>query len=171
MDARGISWFVDDTVIRKLQPEGVARAERYGGVTREIKVAIDPDRLQRAWRHGRDVNRALARPMPIEQRQRRFRDRNQRPHARRARTVVDPPRSKSRSPAARKVQLSDIAAVIRRMGGTESFARLKHQTVVSFGIFRGKGESDVDVSGRGDAAVAELGRRIRRIQSSRSTTR
>src|SRR4029450_7677847 len=36
MTIEELSWFVDDTVIRKLQGlKGVARVDRYGGVTRE----------------------------------------------------------------------------------------------------------------------------------------
>ena len=38
----------------------------------------------------------------------------------------------------------------------KSFARVNGQTVVSFGIFRGKGESDVEVNKRVEAAVADL---------------
>ena len=60
MTIEELSWFVDDTVIRKLQGlKGVARVDRYGGVTREIKVEIDPDRLTALGVTAGDVNRAL----------------------------------------------------------------------------------------------------------------
>ena len=60
MTIEELSWFVDDTVIRKLQGlKGVARVDRYGGVTREIKVELDPDRLNALGVTAGDVNRAL----------------------------------------------------------------------------------------------------------------
>ena len=52
--------------------------------------------------------------------------------------------------------LSDIATVTDSWAEPKSFARVNNQTVVSFGIFRGKGESDVEVNERVEAAVAEL---------------
>ncbi|OYY81752.1 MAG: ABC transporter permease, partial [Rhizobiales bacterium 35-66-30] len=46
MNAEELSWFVDDTVARTLQGiRGVAQVKREGGVDREIRVALDPDRL------------------------------------------------------------------------------------------------------------------------------
>jgi hypothetical protein len=46
MTLEQLSWFVDDTVKRELQGlKGVGRVDRYGGVDREIRVALDPDRL------------------------------------------------------------------------------------------------------------------------------
>ena len=46
MTLEELSWHVDDVIKRKLQGlKGVGRVERYGGVTREIVVSLDPDRL------------------------------------------------------------------------------------------------------------------------------
>ena len=46
MTLEELSWHVDDVIKRKLQGlKGVGRIERYGGVTREIVVSLDPDRL------------------------------------------------------------------------------------------------------------------------------
>ena len=60
MTIEELSWYVDDTIIRKLQGvKGVARVDRYGGVTREIKVEVDPDRLSALGLTAADVNRAL----------------------------------------------------------------------------------------------------------------
>ena len=74
MTPEELSWFVDDTVIRKLQGlKGVARVDRYGGVTREIHIDVDPDRLNALGVTAGDINRAHAccecRP---HRRQRRF---------------------------------------------------------------------------------------------------
>ena len=46
MTLEQLSWHVDDVVKRKLQGvKGVGRVERYGGVDREIRILLDPDRL------------------------------------------------------------------------------------------------------------------------------
>ena len=46
MTTEQLSWFVDDTVARDLQAlRGVADVTRYGGVEREIRVSLDPDKL------------------------------------------------------------------------------------------------------------------------------
>ena len=55
-----LSWFVDDTVIRALQGvKGVSQIERIGGVEREIRIALDPDRLLAFGITAGDVNRQL----------------------------------------------------------------------------------------------------------------
>jgi multidrug efflux pump subunit AcrB len=47
MDETDLSWFVDDAVSRALlQARGVAEVRRRGGVTREVRVELDPSRLQ-----------------------------------------------------------------------------------------------------------------------------
>ncbi len=46
MTIEQLSWFVDDTVKRELQGlRGIGRISRNGGVLREIRVALDPNRL------------------------------------------------------------------------------------------------------------------------------
>ena len=55
-----ISWFVEDVVIRALQGiRGVARVERIGAVEREIRVGLDPVRLQGVGLTALDVSRQL----------------------------------------------------------------------------------------------------------------
>ncbi len=56
-----LSWFIDDTVARDLQSiHGVGEVKRFGGVDREIRVALDPEKLLGARRHGGDRQRAGA---------------------------------------------------------------------------------------------------------------
>ena len=60
MTPEELSWFVDDTVIRALQGvKGVSQVQRIGGVDREIRVALDPDRLLAFGITAGDVNRQL----------------------------------------------------------------------------------------------------------------
>jgi multidrug efflux pump subunit AcrB len=60
MTPEQLSWFVDDTVVRALRGvKGVSQIERLGGVDREIRVALDPDRLAAFGITAGDVNRQL----------------------------------------------------------------------------------------------------------------
>src|SRR6185295_2482039 len=60
MTPEELSWFVDDVVVRALQGvKGVSQIERQGGVDREIRIALDPDRLQAYGITAGDVNRQL----------------------------------------------------------------------------------------------------------------
>ena len=46
MSIEELSWFVDDKITRSLQGRpGVGRVDRYGGADREIRVELDPVRL------------------------------------------------------------------------------------------------------------------------------
>ena len=55
-----LSYFVDDVVKRQLQGvRGVGSIERIGGVDREIRVGLDPDRLQAVGLTALDVSRRL----------------------------------------------------------------------------------------------------------------
>ena len=59
MTPEELSWFVDDTVVRALQGvKGVSQIERFGGVDREIRIALDPTGCWLGITAG-DVNRQL----------------------------------------------------------------------------------------------------------------
>ncbi|HHZ09974.1 MAG TPA: efflux RND transporter permease subunit [Rhizobiales bacterium] len=159
MTLEELSWFVDDTVIRKLQGvKGVARVDRYGGVTRELKVELDPDRLEALGVTASAVNAALrATNSDLTGGSGEFADRDQTIRTLgSAKSVADLERLEIPLGGGRIVRLSDIATVTDTWAKPKSFARLNNQTVVAFGIFRGKGESDVDINERAVAAIADL---------------
>jgi hydrophobe/amphiphile efflux-1 (HAE1) family protein len=159
MTPEELSWFVDDTVIRKLQGlKGVARVDRYGGVTREIHIDVDPDRLNALGVTAGDINRAMrAANVDLTGGSADFSERDQSIRTLGgAKTLADLEKLEIPLAGDRKVLLSDIAKVTDSWEEPKSFARVNGQTVVSFGIFRGKGESDVEVNKRVEAAVADL---------------
>ncbi|MEX0405063.1 efflux RND transporter permease subunit [Aquibium sp. LZ166] len=159
MTIEELSWFVDDVVIRDLQGlKGVARVDRYGGVTREIKVEIDPDRLTALGATAGDVNRALrAANVDLTGGNGEFGGRDQTIRTLGGANSIEGLRSLEIPLAGgRRVTLSDIATVTDSWAKPKSFARVNNQTVVSFGIFRGKGESDVEVNERATVAIAKL---------------
>ena len=58
MDEEALSWFVDNNVAKTLlSVRGVGAVARVGGVTREIRVELDPDRLQALRATASDVSR------------------------------------------------------------------------------------------------------------------
>jgi multidrug efflux pump subunit AcrB len=60
MDEEALSWFVDDQVTRSLlSVRGVGAVTRVGGVTREVRVALDPARLQALNATAADISRQL----------------------------------------------------------------------------------------------------------------
>jgi len=159
MTMEELSWLVDDVVIRQLQGlKGVARVDRYGGVTREIKVEIDPDRLSALGVTAGDVNRALRMAnVDLTGGSGEFAGRDQAIRTLGgARSIADLEALEIPLTGGRKVRLSDIATVTDAWAEPKSFARGDGKTVVSFAVFRAKGASDVEVNDRVGAAVADL---------------
>src|ERR1700752_3209768 len=60
MDDEALSWFVDNTVAKTLlSVRGVGAVARVGGVTREIRVELDPARLLALNATASDISRQL----------------------------------------------------------------------------------------------------------------
>lgn len=60
MTLEQLSWFVDDAVAKRLLAvEGMAKVERWGGVDREIKVILDPARMQSLGVTAAQINNVL----------------------------------------------------------------------------------------------------------------
>jgi multidrug efflux pump subunit AcrB len=60
MTVEQLSWFIDDTINRRLMSvEGVSIVSRTGGVSREIRVELDPVRMQSQGISAAQVNQQL----------------------------------------------------------------------------------------------------------------
>src|SRR6185437_15660159 len=60
MDDEALSWFVDNTVTKSmLAIKGVGAVSRVGGVTREVRIELDPSRLLALNASAADVSRKL----------------------------------------------------------------------------------------------------------------
>ncbi|HEX8125306.1 MAG TPA: efflux RND transporter permease subunit [Allosphingosinicella sp.] len=60
MTVEQLSWFIDDTINRRLMTvEGVSIVSRTGGVSREIRVELDPIRMQSQGISAAQVNQQL----------------------------------------------------------------------------------------------------------------
>jgi multidrug efflux pump subunit AcrB len=144
-----LSYFVDDVVKRALQGvRGVGRVERIGGVDREIRVGLDPDRLQAVGLTAADVSRRL-RVMSVDVAGGRTeiggRDQSIRTLAG-ARTLPGLSAMRIALPLGGEVRLDDLGTVADTIAEPRTFARADGEPVVGFSILRSKGASDVTVA-------------------------
>jgi multidrug efflux pump subunit AcrB len=60
MDDEALSWYVDNTVAKSLlSVPGVGKVARVGGVTREVRVELDPARMLALGATAADISRQL----------------------------------------------------------------------------------------------------------------
>jgi multidrug efflux pump subunit AcrB len=149
MSIEEVSWFVDDTVTRALQGRpGIGRVDRYGGADREIRVLLDPVKLDSYGITAQAVNAQLAQTNANlgsgrseigegEQAIRTLGD---------AGTVEALASTRIALPSGRHVRLEDLGQVIDTYEELRSFSRLNGEQVVTFAVFRAKGASEVSVA-------------------------
>jgi hydrophobe/amphiphile efflux-1 (HAE1) family protein len=147
--AEQLSWFVDDVIAGALQGvRGVAQVKRAGGVDREIRVSLLPDRLMALGITATDVNEQL-RATNVDLTGGRgevgSREQTIRMLAG-AGTVEELANRTIVLPGGRKTRLKEIAMVTDGAAEARSFARLDGKPVVTFGVYRAKGFSDVAVA-------------------------
>lgn len=144
-----LSWFVEDVVVRKLQGlRGVGSIDRIGTVEREIRVALDPIRLQGVGLTALDVSRQL-RGSNVDLAGGRAeiggRDQAIRTLAG-AKTLADLSATRIGLPTGGEVRLDDLGLVTDTIAEPRTFARFNGAPVVGFSILRAKGASDVTLA-------------------------
>ena len=148
MTMEQLSWFVDDTVSRRLLGvEGMASVSRAGGVDREIRVVLDPARMQSLGVTAAQVNAAL-RQVNVDAAGGRAEIAGSRQSVRVLGNAADAFTLSSTRISlgnGRSIKLSDVADVADGYSEQTSIARLDGRQVVTFGIERAKGKSDVTV--------------------------
>jgi hydrophobe/amphiphile efflux-1 (HAE1) family protein len=159
MTLEQLSWHVDDVVKRQLQGlKGVGRVERTGGVDREIRVLLDPDRLLALGITAAEVS-AQVRVTNVDLGGGRGEVGGQEQAIRTlagARRVEDLAQTKILLPGGRETRLNDLGRVIDDASEQRSFARLNGEPVVTFSVFRSKGESELSVADVVTKKLAEL---------------
>lgn len=145
-----LSWFVENTVTKRLLAvPGVAQVSRGGGVNREIRIELDPARMQALGITAVDVNqqiRSLNLDSPGGRAQVGGGEQSIRVlgGARTAQALSD---TLIALPGAgnRFARLSDIATVRDGVGEVRTVARLNGRDAITFGVMKAKGFSDVNV--------------------------
>ena len=159
MDAEALSWFVDDTVSRKLLAvPGVGAVNRVGGVDREIRVALDPVRLESLGVTAADISQQLRRVQTESAGGRTDLGTGEQP----VRTIATVQSARQIGDlqiaigGGRSVRLADVADVTDTIAEPRAAALLDGKPVVGFEVARSRGESEVAVGAAVHKALAEL---------------
>src|SRR5688500_11834080 len=158
-DDESLSWFVDNELSRKLLTvRGVGAVTRVGGVTREIRVALDPGRLQALGATAADISRQL-RQVQTESAGGRT-DVGGSEQTVRTIATVGTAREVGDIEIALtgggRVKLRDVATVTDTVAEPRAAALLDGRPVVGFEVSRSRGESEVTVGEGVHKALAEL---------------
>jgi len=159
MDDEALSWLVDNDVARKLlNVPGVGAVNRVGGVTREIRIALDPQRLQALGASAADISRQL-RQVQRESSGGRTDIGDAEQPVRTLATVGTAEELASLRLVlsdGRPIRLSDVATVTDTIAERRSAALLDGQPVVGFEVARSRGASELDVAAGVQRALDEL---------------
>jgi multidrug efflux pump subunit AcrB len=159
MDDEALSWFVDNDVTRKLLAvRGVGAVKRVGGVSREVRVALDPARLQALGATAADISRQLRQVQTESAGGRADLGGGEQPI--RTLATVQSAEELSRLELSlsdgRRIRLDEVAKVSDTIAEPRSAALLNGKPVVGFEVSRSKGESEVAVGAAVQKALAEL---------------
>jgi multidrug efflux pump subunit AcrB len=154
-----LSWFVDNSISKRLlNIEGVAQVSRDGGVNREIRVELDPARMQALGITAAQVNQQLRQlnlDSPGGRAQVGGGEQTIRVlgEARSAHALGD---TQIVLPGGRFARLSDLATVRDSVGEIRSIARLNGRPATTFSLSKAKGTSDVSVMREVDIELAKI---------------
>ncbi len=158
MDDEALSWFVDNTVSKALlSARGVGAVARVGGVTREVRVELDPARMLALNATAADISRQLKR---IQQ------------EASGGKSDIGGIEQSVRTLATvqsadelggmdivlsdgRHVRLDQVAKISDTVGEQRTAALLNGKPVVGFEVTRSKGAGEIEVR---DAVLVALGK-------------
>ncbi|MDK4738406.1 efflux RND transporter permease subunit [Rhizobium sp. LEGMi198b] len=159
MSLEELSWFVDDTVKRALQGQtGIGRVDRYGGADREVRIELDPNKLnaygitalsvsQQLRGTNIDLGSGRGQVAGSEQAIRVLGD---------ARDVAQLADTTIALTNGRFVKLSDLGVIKDTYQEPKSFSRFNSAPVVTFGVFRAKGASEVSVAKTVDDTLTKV---------------
>lgn len=154
-----LSWFIDNNISRRLVAiPGVAQVSRGGGVAREIRINLDPIKMQSYGITPAEVNLAMAQ-LNLDSPGGRTEIAGAEQSVRvlgGARTVAELASTRITLSRGREVRLSDIAEVHDASSEQRSIARLNGRQVSMFGLYKAKGASDVSVYDRMNDELKKL---------------
>jgi multidrug efflux pump subunit AcrB len=156
MSPQDLAWFIDNTISKRLLAlPGVAQIQRSGGVDRELRIELDPGRLQALGITAVQVNQQL-RTLNLDAGGGRA-DVAGGEQAIRvlggAHTAAELADTRIPLPGGRSVRLRDIANVHDGAAEVRALSRLDGKPATTFGVLNSKGSSDVTVL---EAVHAEL---------------
>jgi len=156
MTLEQLSWFVDNTVAKELLSiPGMAKVSRSGGVDREIRVILDPARMQSYGLTASQVNQQL-RQVNLNAAGGRAEIAGSEQAVRvlgNAASAYDLGQTRIAIGGGRTIRLSDVAKVSDGYAEQRNLAKMGGRQVLSFSIEKAKGSSDVTVH---DEAMKKL---------------
>lgn len=159
MDEEALSWFVDNTVAKAiLSARGVGAVARVGGVSRELRVELDPARLLALGASAADISRQL-RQIQQEASGGRADIGGVEQSVRTIGTVGSATELAAMDIVlsdGRHVRLDQIATVSDDIAERRSAALLNGKPVVGFEISRSKGAGEVEVADSVAVVLARL---------------
>jgi multidrug efflux pump subunit AcrB len=148
MTLEQLSWFVDDAVSRRLlSVEGLSAVSRNGGVNREIRVIMDPAKMQSLGVTASQISGVL-RQQNLNASGGQSEIAGSRQSVRvlgNAQNAFELGQTQINLGGGRAIKLSDVAEVTDGFSEQRSIAVESGRQVVTFGISRAKGASDVTV--------------------------
>ncbi len=149
MTPEQLSWVVDNTITKRLlATSGVAQVQRIGGVSRELRVDLDPARLQAMGLTAVEVNEQL-RELNMDAAGGRAQIGGGEQAIRvlgGARTAAGLGDTQIFIRGGKFVRLRDVADVRDGVEEVRSVAKLNGRPATAFGVFKAKGASDVSTS-------------------------
>jgi len=148
MTIEGLSWFIDDTVAKRLLGiEGMAEVNRFGGVDREIEVILDLPKMQAFGVTASQINGVLRQnnvdaaggvaEVGGTRQSVRVLGNNS--------SAYELSQRQIQLGNGRTIKLSDVARVRDGYSEQSSIAKVRDKEVVNFAMSRAKGASDVTV--------------------------
>ncbi|NAO96205.1 AcrB/AcrD/AcrF family protein [Halomonas sp. Choline-3u-9] len=159
LDDEALSWFVDDKMTKAvLVVPGVGSVRRIGGVDREVRVALDPDRLLAMNTTALDISRQLRQAQleapggrvdvgGVEQAVRIIAN---------AESAAELAKMELALSDGRRIRLDEVATVTDTVAERRSMALLNGVPVVGFEMTRAEGYGEVDVAEGVQSALAAL---------------
>lgn len=159
MTLEQLSWFVDDTVARRLLAvEGMASVSRNGGVNREIRVILDPAKMQSLGVTASQIN-AVLRQQNVNASGGQSQIAGSRQSVRVLGNAADAyalSQAQISLGGGRNIKLADVAEVTDGFSEQRAMAFEGGKQVVTFGMSRAKGASDVTVFDEAMVKIAEI---------------
>ena len=159
MTLEQLSWFVDNTVAKELLSiPGMAQVSRSGGVDREIRVILDPARMQSYGLTASQVNQQL-RQVNVNAAGGRTEIAGSEQAVRvlgNAASAYELGQTRISIGSGRTIRLSDVARVSDGFAEQRNIAKIGGRQVLSFSIEKAKGASDVTVHDDAMKKLAEI---------------
>ncbi len=159
MDIQDLSWFVDNTVAKRLRNiPGVGGVKRVGGVSREVRVELNADQMAALNVSAVDVSRRIKlvqQEAPGGRGDVSGAEQSIRTIAT-VKTAAELAQLDVPLPDGRHIRLDQVAKVSDTIAEPRSVATLDGKVVVGFEVFRTKGASEVDVALASKQAIEEM---------------